>query len=567
MGFLGELRTEARLDNVRIILHFINGIGQRLRLTEKAMFEIELAVEEAAVNIVRHAYPAEHKGEVVVRAVDTDHGTLEISLSDWGAPFDPSKVTPFDIDAPIETRIRGGMGLHFIESLTDGIVRQIAVHPGDANILTISKRIEQLKPGTSQPSAARELNAMLSVSQIMTTGLSLDDLLARIVNQLVETIDAERGTLYLVDEETNELYSRVLLEDTGALKEIRLQVGEGIAGQVAKTGRVLNIKNAYTDPNFQSVFDNLTGFKSQSMLAAPMRNRHQEIIGVVQLLNKRDGEFTSRDERLLTAMASQAAISIENARLYEQEMKQQLINQDLETARAIQRSFLPDHIPQHPDWDIATFWLPMREVGGDFYDFYELPDGRLAVLIADVSGKGVPAAMFMALCVTVLRFAMGLSFEPNELMDRANQLIISDQRSRMFATVFVVYVDQAMGIAQYASAGHNPPLLYRATQGKCEYLEAPGVAMGLFTNAEYDNRLITMDKDDVLVMYTDGITEIINKEEEEYGEERLEELIVDNAGLAAQELTDLILHSVTAFSQDQGVLDDETLIVIKRIGG
>ena len=181
----------------------------------------------------------------------------------------------------------------------------------------------------------------------------------------------------------------------------------------------------------------------------------------MQLLNKRGGVFTHRDERLLTAMAAQATISIENARLYDQEMRQQLLNQDLQTAHNIQTSFLPDHIPQHPKWDYATYWSPMREVGGDFYDFYMLPDGRLAILVADVSGKGVPAAMFMAMCVTVLRFAMGLSFGPNELLDRANQLIISDQSSKMFATVFVTYVTLDRGDVHFASAGHNPPLLYR----------------------------------------------------------------------------------------------------------
>jgi sigma-B regulation protein RsbU (phosphoserine phosphatase) len=302
------------------------------------------------------------------------------------------------------------------------------------------------------------------------------------------------------------------------------------------------------------------------MLVAPLRNHYQEVIGVVQLLNKLDGEFTSRDERLLTAMASQAAISIENTRLYAQEIQQQLINQDLATAKSIQMSFLPQRAPQHESWDIASFWLPMRDVGGDFFDFYQLPDGRWAFVIADVSGKGVPAAMFMAFSVTVLRFAMGLSFTPIEVMDRANQVMISDQKSKMFATVFVTYLDLDTGKIECASAGHNPPLLYRAREGRCEYLEISGVAMGLFTNATFEQESSILEPGDILVMYTDGITEIVDAADEEFGEEQLEGLIVENAALSAQGLTDLIVESITEFAIHQGTFDDETLIVIKRVG-
>jgi sigma-B regulation protein RsbU (phosphoserine phosphatase) len=295
-----------------------------------------------------------------------------------------------------------------------------------------------------------------------------------------------------------------------------------------------------------------------------MHNPEGKIVGVVQLLNKKGGPFTARDERLLTAMAAQAAISIEHARLYEQEIQQRLISQELETARGIQKSFLPQIIPQHGGWDIAAFWRPMRNVAGDFYDFYALPDGRLAVVVADVSGKGVPAALFMALSATVLRFAMSLNFAPRELVNHANQAIIADQRSRMFATVFVGYLDLDAGIMRFASAGHNPPLLYRAATGLCEYLEVEGVAMGLFQDAEYAGETATLAEGDILVLYTDGITEVIDADEEEFGEDRLEEIVAQNATRSAQELIDLIIEAAATFATDEGIFDDETLVVIKR---
>ena len=564
MIFLGELRVEATRDNLRTISCFIHGVGQYLQLTEEALFDIDLAVEEAAVNIVDYAYPPGDPGEILVHA-KAQGDAVYITLTDWGIPLDPDDVTPYDIHAPVEVRIKGGMGLHLIHSLMDGVERQTTPEPGGPNTLTLIKQIERLPPGAHRPSTMRELNAMLAVSQTMTANVDLDDLLRLIVNEVVTAIDAGGGTLYLIDEEQGELFSRVLLEETGELKEIRLKIGEGIAGHVAATGKVLNIQYAYDDPRFVRSFDQITGHQTRTILTAPMRNPQRKTIGVVQLLNKQGGPFTHRDERLLAAMAAQAAISIENTRLYAQEIEQQLTNQELETARTIQKSFLPQTIPQHAGWDIGAFWRPMREVAGDFYDFYTLPDGRLAIAIADVSGKGVPAALFMALTVTVLRFAMSLSLTPGELLDRVNSRLISDQRSKMFATVFVGYLDLDSGTLQFASAGHNPPLLYRAATDHCEYLEASGVAVGVFEEADYAEETVTLADGDILVLYTDGITEAVNAEEQEFGEERLAALVVQQSSYPAQELAERNVEAAATFAQNQGAFDDETLVVVKRV--
>jgi serine phosphatase RsbU (regulator of sigma subunit)/anti-sigma regulatory factor (Ser/Thr protein kinase) len=564
MIHLGELRVQAVRENLRTISYFIHGIARRLRLTEKTLFDIELAVEEAAMNVVSHAYPPGQQGDLLIRAEVLD-GVMRLTLIDWGSPLDPAQVKPFDLDAPVEARIAGGMGLHLIQNLMDRVVRETAAMPGEPNKLILTKEIEQLLPGERRPSSARELHAMRTVSQFMVTGMELESLLRLIINELVEAIGAGHGTLFLIEEESGELVSRLLLEDSGMMKETRFRINEGIAGHVATTGQVLNIPEASEDPRCLHAFDEISGYQIRTVLAAPMRNPQGKIIGVVQLLNKQGGAFTARDERLLEAMAAQAAISIENARLYEQEIQQRLLNQELETARIIQKSFLPQTIPQYPGWNIGAFWRPMREVAGDYYDFYALPDGRLAVVIADVSGKGVPAALFMALSVTVLRFAMGLNFSPGELLDRANQAIIADQQSRMFATVFVGYLDLEKSRLQYASAGHNPPMLFRAGGQRCEFLEASGVAMGLFEAARFSEGEVTLDEGDILVLYTDGITEVFNAQEEEFGEARLARLVIANAGRSAQALSDLVVEAARAFAVEDGMVDDETLIVIKRL--
>lgn len=565
MTFLGELRVQARQENLRLIAHFVHGIGQRLTLSDKALFDLELAVEEAATNIIHHAYPGERKGHLLISASEAGD-FVQVTLTDWGVPLDPAKVKPFDINAPVEARIRGGMGLHFIHALMDSVERTISAEPGQPNTLKLVKLIERAETGGSAMSPVQELNAMRSVSEVMTSNIKLDDLLNLILSKLVTTINAERGTIYLADEERGELWSRVLLQEAGPLSEIRLKIGEGIAGHVAATGTVLNIPDAYADRRFNPQFDRTSGFHTRSILTAPMINPQQKVIGVVQLLNKKDGTFTFRDERLLTAMAAQAAISIENARLYQQEIQQQLINRELETAHSIQESFLPDRIPALAGWDIGALWCPIRSVAGDFYDFYALSGGRVGIVIADVSGKGIPAALFMALSVTVLRYGMSINLPPHEVLRHANEMIISEQRSRMFATTFVGYLDPASGEMRFACGGHNPPLWYHAATGTVDYVTAQGVAVGIFKEAEFALDRLRMEPGDIFVLYTDGITEVLNGEEEEFGEDRLEALIRQHTALSAQELADRILETINDFAAEQELSDDATLVIVKRTG-
>ena len=171
----------------------------------------------------------------------------------------------------------------------------------------------------------------------------------------------------------------------------------------------------------------------------------------------------------------------------------------------------------------------------------------------------------MALSVTVLRFGMSLNLPPDEVTRRSNELIIADQRSRMFATTFVAYLDLQTGEMQFASGGHNPALLYRAQTQTCEYLDASGVAIGIFKEAEYSLQTAQLSYGDVLMLYTDGITEVINDDEEEFGEDRLEALLKAHADRPAQEVSDIVLQEIAAFSQNRDPFDDATLVVVKRI--
>jgi len=477
-----------------------------------------------------------------------------------------SMITLVDRIPGLDIRIFGGTTPGQLEAAITGtaepgtlITRAPSINP---NLL---RTTSTLRVRGDAQEVTQELEALQTVTQVMAQRVKLDDLLRLIIAKLIEACEAERGTLYLVDAQRGELYSKILTEDSRKISEIRIKVGQGIAGYVAATGDVVNIADAYSDPRFNRKFDQITGFRTNTVLAAPLRTPDGKIIGVVQVLNNIGGPFTERDERMLLAMAAQAAISIENARLYDREIHQQLIEQDLKIARSIQKSFLPSQIPTHPRWDIFAFWSPAQEVAGDFYDFKDLGNGRWAFVVADVSGKGIPAALFMALSVTVLRFALTLDFPPAELLRNVNRSLCAvNEQSQMFATIFVGYLDLTSGLMEFASAGHNPPLLRRST-GETEYLRCPGVLAGMFDEIAFEQRRAALQVGDVLVLYTDGITEAINPREEEFGEERLEAVIAENATRPAAEIVRALIDAVSTFAGERGAFDDETVVVIKLV--
>jgi sigma-B regulation protein RsbU (phosphoserine phosphatase) len=541
MSLVAEFRIVATNDNLVALGYYLQGIGHRLQLTADSFNQLESAVMAAATALIAGAYLAAQAGELVIRAEtpDTKPNLLHITLMHAGQAVPVpdalaySSYVHLDVTTPTSWRL--------------------------------TMRIERSNTALPLSDAEQDLNAIQTISEVLTTQIHLDDLLRMIIDRLVATIDADRGTLYLIDPDTNDLYSKILLEDESVLREVRVKMGQGLAGYVAQTGEIVNVVDAYADPRFLRSFDDESGYRTRNVLTVPMRNPKQQIIGVVQLLNKHEGNFTRRDERMLVAMASQAAISIENARLYDDELQQQLFQQQLETAKSIQRSFLPLDVPQFSGWDVAVAWEPAYNVSGDFYIIHPLGYSRTALAVADVCGKSIPAALFMALSVTVLRFIMQLEFSPVQLLQHANHVINSyNEQSKMFASIFVGYLDFATGEMHYASGGHNPPLLYRSATDSFTELKARGILIGLFDDVNFEQQTVQLQAGDTLVMYTDGVTEAMNTADEEFGVQQLEAVIRANASRSADEIRDRILSAVDAFAGERGRFDDQTLVIVKR---
>ena len=243
-------------------------------------------------------------------------------------------------------------------------------------------------------------------------------------------------------------------------------------------------------------------------------------------------------------------------------------NAELQIAAEIQKSFLPETIPQIPGIDIAARNVMAKEVGGDFFDVipYEvmaLDRGTHGLLVADVSGKGVPAALFMALSRIVVRVNALWHHDPAKVIYNSNNTITQDSKAGMFVTLFFGMINEKNRSFTYVNAGHNPPLLFRSHDRTVEKLLPTGICLGVMENQEYESRTVTIQKDDVLIMYTDGVTESINTKEELFGEKQLIEVIRNNAHLSAQALLEQILFSVNEFTKDMPQFDDITLLVVK----
>ena len=309
-----------------------------------------------------------------------------------------------------------------------------------------------------------------------------------------------------------------------------------------------------------------------TVLCAPIKTPEHTLGALVLGRFRKQPEFTAGDGKLVMALAHQAAISLETARLHQEEVQQQRLAEELEIGRTIQLSLLPASCPVVSGWEFAATYRPARQVGGDLYDFIQLPTdvlirdepGLLGMVIADVTGKGIPAALFMAFSRTVIRSEAMNGRSPATILQRANRLIVQDMRYRLFLSAFYAALDTRSGHLTYANGGHNWPLWRQAGAGVTHWLAAPGCVLGAFEEVEPEERAVAIGPGDVLVFYTDGVTEARNPERGLFGEERLQATVEAHADASAQELQEAILAAVEEFTAGTPLSDDLTLFVVKR---
>ena len=293
----------------------------------------------------------------------------------------------------------------------------------------------------SMDNELHKLKALLEVSKVMGHELLLDDLLKLILDKTTEVMEADRSSLFLYYKNTNELWSKIA-QGLKEGSEIRFPVGVGIAGEVAQTLKTANIPDAYEDPRFNQAFDKASNYRTKSVLCLPMIDMDQQLVGVIQVINKKNEKpFDEQDEELLEALGSHAAVALQRAQLIEVYVENQKLEETLKMAHDIQMSLLPKKFPPFEDktdcLDIFAIIEPAKEVGGDLYDFLLLDDEHLCFAVGDVSGKGVPAALFMAVTKTLLKATANIKLHPSEIICKMNDFLSTDNEADMFCTFFL----------------------------------------------------------------------------------------------------------------------------------
>ncbi len=523
---------------------------------------LKLAAASGSVAIPAHLQKVAVKGSVFGRAIERGfpqvvkaEGVKSDGIPSWARQNKLGFVACYPLRLEAE-----GMGVLVVgcrKPLAKSLHAQFLLY---AKLAALALRDAGLL--SSAQRTLTRLSFLVEASKTLNSTLDLPELLGRILEVAKSQVEAERGTLFLLDEPAKEIWS--LIAHGLERQEIRLPMGKGIAGHVALTGEVINIPDAYADPRFNPEVDKRTGFTTRNILCLPIRNKAGKIVAVLQLLNKREGAFTEEDADFLMTLSAHIALALENAQLHRDLLEKERLEKEMALARGIQRSLLPETTPNLEGFEIAVLNEPCYEVGGDYYDFLTLGPSTLLVVIADVEGKGVASAMVMSNLQAALR-ALALHLHSlNEIVEALNRKMLTDTRSRKYLSLFLGLIDLKRKSLHYINCGHVPPVIVRSANGSVRLTEG-GTVIGLFENAEFQRGQERLQPGDVLVLCTDGITEAMNAEEEEYGTDRLIAAVKDAAAQKASDIVTAVCADVTRFSQRGTHLDDKVMLAIKAL--
>jgi sigma-B regulation protein RsbU (phosphoserine phosphatase) len=456
-----------------------------------------------------------------------------------------------------DSKVRGVLLVACVKSPQKPLLALFRLH---ARLASMALRDAELVSSTQR--TLSKLSFLVEATKALNSTLDFSELLGRILDVAKNQVEAERGTLFLLDEKTNEIWS--LIAHGLEKQEIRLPLGKGIAGHVAQTGEIVLIPDAYADPRFNPDVDKRTGYRTRSILCLPIRNKAGKIIATLQLLNKKQGVFTEEDTDSLLTLSGHMALALENAQLHQELLEKERMEKELALARGIQRSLLPATAPLVEGFDVAVLNEPCYAVGGDYYDFLTLGPHTLLVVIADVEGKGVSSALVMSNLQATLRALVLHLHSLDEIAESLNRMILNDTRSQKYLSIFMGLIDVRRKGIHYINCGHVPPVIIRPDHAPIPLTEG-GIVIGLFENARYERGHAKLQGGDVLILCTDGITESMDPQHEEYGVERLILCVQGVADHKAGEIVSFVSTDVARFSRHGTHVDDKVMIVIKVV--
>src|SRR5437660_1299376 len=420
--------------------------------------------------------------------------------------------------------------------------------------------IENARLYTRTTRQARTLLLLNEIARELTSILNLDQLLKRIAELLRRLIDFQMFSILLLDSSCEKLQHRFSLrfnENVHVKREIPL--GRGVVGHAAETRQAILVPDVSKDPRY------IEGNpETRSELAVPLIYK-DKVIGVLDLEHTRRGFFTEDHRRTMMTLAAQVAIAVENARLYEEIARQERrLERDLALARELQMRLLPQVLPKLRDLEVAAKFVPARAIGGDLYDFVNYSLSRLGIVIGDVSGKGAPAAIYAALVNGILRSHAPIEPGPAEMLSAVNNSLGERRIEGQFVSIIYAVWDDAERTLQVANSGLPRPIYCH--NGKVEVIEATGLPLGLFDDADYDEFNFRAKPGDLFVFFSDGILDARNNAGELFGRQRVEQIVSRAADKSADWIVDTLFKAVLEHAGSEDPFDDQTVVAIKVKG-
>jgi phosphoserine phosphatase RsbU/P len=450
---------------------------------------------------------------------------------------------------------------------------------------TIDELVERIQAPAPSQSGARELHhlsVLLDVARSLSSGLSLEDILATVVDAAIAVTRTERGVLLLSNAAGKMETAVARNAQRGTLRPEDMQVSQGVLKRVANSRRELIVGDTVADAADAGRInqgESITRLDLHTVVAIPIDKkpvieavdvtvaaRQSELLGILYLDSRAPSStFSALDREVVRTLAHEAATLIENARLFANARLKARLDHDIEIASKLQQGLLPKALPNLPDVAVAGSTLACYSVGGDCFDVIDLDGGRHGFFVGDISGKGIPAALLATLLQGIFFTTASMDIALTGVFSRVNRYLCERAGGDRYATVFYGVLDQK-GAFEYVNAGHVPPLIRRAS-GAIERLDLASFPVGMFPEAEYESAAVKLEKGDYLVIYTDGVSEAVNVQTEMFEEERLRHMLENFKGQTVEELAETIREGVKTFTEGAAQSDDITILVVQYKGG
>lgn len=428
-----------------------------------------------------------------------------------------------------------------------------------------SRKIPTTEFLKGQFSSRNDLLGLISKVGVALLGSSgVDGTLKQVAALVFEAVPADRCVIMLRDETQPNGMKIMVARDRGSDAELQeVRVSRSVMDEVLKNGKSVLTADAQHDPRFASQTIALQGIRS--VLAVPLSVDERNVFGLIYADSPTwETTFTEEHLNILTTLASVASIRVENATLLEERFERERMERELELATEIQQRFQPSGPPEIEGYEFQGISFSCYEIGGDYYDFVPKPDGKMLIALGDVSGKGTAAALLMSSLHAAIHAQVSAKSSLDQTIVSVNEYLAANTPGNRFVTLFAAELDPPSGKLQYINAGHNPPIVGRAN-GTIEQLDSGGLPLGIMAGAEYEAGEIQLEKGDVLVVYSDGVTEAVNLNDDEYGMENLSDVISKNLTSSASGIRDKVESGLSAFTETAPANDDITLVIVKRV--